>query len=355
MKRLFKLDIKDYPQSAMPVYRPSARAIIQIEDEKLAMVYSRKYGYYKFPGGGIHAGEDRENALAREVREETGLIVTKETVREYGNVLRRQKSGRQENTVFVQENFYYLCSVESEVREQKMDRYEKEAGFELCFVTAKEAIAANQACVLEDNFSLVSIARDTQVLERFIGGMPEPSVCMAEFLLRSAAQCNPGPWEQHSRYTAESAKRIAGQCPEMDAKRAYTYGLLHDIGRKFGVTCLAHVYDGYHYLLDLGYTNAARIALTHSFNLKDIRDYIGKFDLPESAREEIRMLLEEAEYDDYDYLIQLCDSIAKADGIVSLEERMNDVKSRYGHYPQKKWDRNLWLKEYFEEKTHRTL
>ena len=351
MKHLFTLDIKDYPSSAVPVYRPSARAIIRAEDEKLAMVYSRKYGYYKFPGGGICSGEDRENALAREVCEETGLIVKKETIQEYANVLRRQKSGRQENTVFVQENFYYFCSAEAKAMEQKMDGYEKEAGFELRFVTAKEAIAANQACVLEDDFSLVSIARDTQVLERFIGAVPEPSVCMAEFLLRSAVECNPGPWEQHSRYTAESAERIAGQHPDMDAKRAYVYGLLHDIGRKFGVSYLAHVYDGYHYLLELGYANAARIALTHSFNLKDIHDYIGKFDLPESAQEEIQTILEETEYDDYDYLIQLCDAVAKADGIVSLEERMNDVKSRYGYYPQKKWDRNLWLKEYFEGMT----
>lgn len=38
------------------------------------------------------------------------------------------------------------------------------------------------------------------------------------------------------------------------------------------------------------------------------------------------MLLANIEYDDYDCLIQLCDAIAKDDGIVSLEERMNDVK-----------------------------
>ncbi len=29
---------------------------------------------------------------------------------------------------------------------------------------------------------------------------------------------------------------------------------------------------------------------------------------------------------------------------------MQDVKSRYGKYPQKKWDDNLWLREYFEKK-----
>ena len=53
---------------------------------------------------------------------------------------------------------------------------------------------------------------------------------------------------------------------------------------------------------------------------------------------------------DYDYLIQLCDSIAKPEGIVSLEERMEDVKSRYGHYPQEKLDRNRELQAYFDRK-----
>lgn len=182
----------------------------------------------------------------------------------------------------------------------------------------------------------------------------ELTVHLAESLLRDAAKCNPGPWEQHSRYVAESAKRIAERCPARPEK-AYVYGLLHDIGRRFGVTYLAHVYDGYHYLLDLGYENAARIALSHSFNLKDIHDYIGKFDIDETAQEELRGLLAEMDFNDYDYLIQLCDAIAKADGIVSLEERMNDVKNRYGYYPQKKWDRNIWLKEYFEEKMHEDL
>lgn len=349
MKSLFKMDIKNYLESDMHLCRPSVRAVIWAEDDKLAMVYSRKYKYYKFPGGGIHADEDRMNALIREVHEETGLVVKRDSIREYGSVLRLQKSGRQENTVFEQENFYYICSAET-VEEQKLDDYEREAEFELQYVDAREAITVNKACAIEDEFSLVIIARDTEVLERLIGESPEPSVYMAEFLLKSAAEFNPGPWEQHSRYVAENAKKIAERCSGLDAEKAYVYGLLHDIGRKFGVSYLAHVYDGYHYLLDMGYYHAARIALTHSFNLKDINDYIGKFDITESAQEEIKALLADIEYNDYDYLIQLSDAVAKADGIVSLEERMNDVKNRYGYYPQKKWDRNVWLKQYFEEK-----
>jgi len=55
-------------------------------------------------------------------------------------------------------------------------------------------------------------------------------------------------------------------------------------------------------------------------------------------------------FDDYDKLIQLCDSLASAEGVVDMEERMSDVKRRYGSYPQSKWDKNMELKAYFEQK-----
>ena len=56
------------------------------------------------------------------------------------------------------------------------------------------------------------------------------------------------------------------------------------------------------------------------------------------------------EYDDYDRLIQLCDSIAMAEGVADIEKRMTDIKNRYGKYPQRKWDKNIALKKYFEKK-----
>ena len=54
--------------------------------------------------------------------------------------------------------------------------------------------------------------------------------------------------------------------------------------------------------------------------------------------------------DDYDRLIQLCDSLAGAEGVLDMETRMADVKRRYGFYPQDKWNKNLEFKHYFEEK-----
>ena len=182
-----------------------------------------------------------------------------------------------------------------------------------------------------------------------------PSLTIAREELRKAGEMNPGPWVKHSENVAEAARLIAENCNDLNPERAYILGLLHDIGRRFGVSYLAHVYDGYHYLLDLGYDEAAKIALTHSFNLSKIEDYIGKFDISEEKQEEIKGLLSATELDDYDYLIQLCDALALPDRIVPLEERMMDVKSRYGTYPQEKWDRNIWLKEYFEGKMGRNL
>lgn len=34
---------------------------------------------------------------------------------------------------------------------------------------------------------------------------------------------------------------------------------------------------------------------------------------------------------------------------MNIEDRMNDVKRRYGRFPQSKWDKNLELKAFFEQ------
>ena len=80
MRRLFEIDLKDYKDTDVVFRRPSARAVI-IKGDKLALVYSRKEKYYKFPGGGIEPGENPVDAMIRETREEAGLVAVPETVR----------------------------------------------------------------------------------------------------------------------------------------------------------------------------------------------------------------------------------------------------------------------------------
>ena len=106
----------------------------------------------------------------------------------------------------------------------------------------------------------------------------------------------------------------------MDSEKAYVLGLLHDIGRKFGKRHLGHVSDGY----------------------------------PEET-ELIQTKLAEIELDDYDKLIQLCDAISGAEGVMDIIDRMTDVKNRYGSYDQSKWNTNLGLKAYFEKRMGKDL
>lgn len=173
-------------------------------------------------------------------------------------------------------------------------------------------------------------------------------------LLRDGGNCNPGAWVQHSMVVGMCAERIAGACGDMDPEKAYVLGLLHDIGRKFGIKHMGHIYDGYQYMMKLGYDEVARICLSHSFSIQRLEDYVGNRDITIEQQEELKQLLEEMEYDDYDRLIQVCDSLAGTT-VVDMEERMADVKRRYGAYPQDKWDKNLELKAYFEEKMQQNI
>ena len=140
MRELFTIDLKNYKENGTVGKRPSVRGII-IKDGKIAMMHSLKYDYYKLPGGGIEEGEELRDTLVREVKEESGLVVKKETIKEFGYV-RRIEKGMFED-IFMQENYYFLCDVEDEVSSQELDDYEAEEGFTLEFVTPDHAINVN--------------------------------------------------------------------------------------------------------------------------------------------------------------------------------------------------------------------
>ena len=130
-------------------------------------------------------------------------------------------------------------------------------------------------------------------------------------LIRDGLLFNPGPWGEHCLTAAHCAEKIASACGDMDVEKAYILGLLHDIGRKFDVT--------------------------------DEELIIIKTELAKTI------------YDEYDRLIQLCDCLAGAEGVLDIENRMNDVKKRYGFYPHDKWNSNMNLKQYFEGKMNKDI
>ena len=164
MKRLFTVDLQDYNPEWPHSTRPSARAII-FKDGKLALIHNGKFDYYMFPGGGIEEGESHKEALIREVKEESGLVVIPESIKEYGSALRLSKSSHFENTVFEQENYYYLCDAKEEIDATEFDVHEIEEQYSLVFVSLEEAIRKNRQDDHGEENGGVWIERETRVME----------------------------------------------------------------------------------------------------------------------------------------------------------------------------------------------
>lgn len=163
MRLLFEMDKKDYGKCTHTFVRNSARSII-IVNNKIAMIHSLKYDYYKFPGGGIESGEKPIDAMIRETREESGLVVKPETIKEYGYVHRIQKSNLDETECFVQDNYYYLCEAEDCVVAQNLDEYEFAEIFTLEFVNPETAIRKNRN-VTQTPYNQAMFEREARVLE----------------------------------------------------------------------------------------------------------------------------------------------------------------------------------------------
>lgn len=163
MRLLFELDKKDYEECTRSSVRDSARSII-IRNKKVAMIHSLKYDYYKFPGGGIENGENPVDAMIRETREESGLVVKPETIKEYGYVHRIQKSDEDEADCFIQDNYYYLCEAEEKVVPQDLDGYEAEELYTLEFVDSETAIRKNRN-VTQTPHNQMMFEREARVLE----------------------------------------------------------------------------------------------------------------------------------------------------------------------------------------------
>lgn len=166
MRLLFVIDLKNYDDKGKVFRRPSARAII-IRNNKIYMVHSLLFDYYKFPGGGIEKQESNIDALIRETAEEAGLVVIKDSIKEYGYVHRIQKAKDEGFSMFVQDNYYYLCAVEDRVVSQKLDGYEGEEKFTLELVDPTVAINTNRNGNYDPKKKAM-IDREAKVLEMLI-------------------------------------------------------------------------------------------------------------------------------------------------------------------------------------------
>lgn len=183
-------------------------------------------------------------------------------------------------------------------------------------------------------------------------GYPDRKI--AEEELKSAERLNSGRWIGHSRHVAQACENIAVHCPHLDSEKAYVLGLLHDIGRRDGMSGQKHIFAGYQYALSRGWGDLARISLTHSFYFPDKPDWgTAPYDGSPEDWDFIKKYITSFEFDDYDRLVRLADALGNAEGFCIIEKRVVDVALRYGEMPGmiEKWRKMFAEKKYFERYT----
>jgi ADP-ribose pyrophosphatase YjhB (NUDIX family) len=147
------------------VSREAVRGII-INRGKLLMIYSEKNEDYKFPGGGIEAGESHESALIREIREESGAELIGRII-PFGKMVEYDFAIEKEFDVFRMTSYYYWGKVGASMSEQNLDQYEKELGFVPVWVEIDTAICQNQAVLGNPNKKAPRwTKRDLEVLKQ---------------------------------------------------------------------------------------------------------------------------------------------------------------------------------------------
>jgi ADP-ribose pyrophosphatase YjhB (NUDIX family) len=106
--------------SSQLTFRPAVYGVV-IENDNILL--SKQWDGYDFPGGGIELGELTEDALQREVKEETGLEVT------VGKLVQASSSFFKlpfKNTFVHSIHLYYACEVcGGELSTEHFDEQEK--------------------------------------------------------------------------------------------------------------------------------------------------------------------------------------------------------------------------------------
>jgi 8-oxo-dGTP pyrophosphatase MutT (NUDIX family) len=161
--------ITSFPKDAQINYRPAVRAVV-LRGDSLLMVHN-SIGDYKFPGGGVDKDETMEEALRREVLEETGYTVTK-VGEKLGETIQNREDMYKTGQYFSMTSHYYLCEVANQVTAQKLDNYEQDLQFTAVWVTVTEALANNIEVIKrpEDEYQRWAV-RETEVLKEIQSGI----------------------------------------------------------------------------------------------------------------------------------------------------------------------------------------
>ena len=134
---------KAYEATQFDVVRETVRGVI-VDGHSIWMLYSGVLKDYTFPGGGIEPGEDPQDALKREVLEETGMLVS--DGKYVGTYIEHVYDFYDPSKTLQRINHYYLLSP-GKVNAQHLTDEEKNYQLNPCWVLIDDAMTLNQRLI----------------------------------------------------------------------------------------------------------------------------------------------------------------------------------------------------------------
>ncbi len=140
--------------------RITARAIIMSPDNRCVLMHAAKYGIHTLPGGGVEEGETIEEALLREIAEETGCTI------DFYEPLGYVEENRF-HADYTQISYYYIVHTLDETLHPHLTALETANGTSAMWCTPDEAYERIAAPVFERPQGKFLQARDVAAMEAY--------------------------------------------------------------------------------------------------------------------------------------------------------------------------------------------
>jgi 8-oxo-dGTP pyrophosphatase MutT (NUDIX family) len=146
--------------------REASRVVAIDEDGSIPLLFVSKQNYHKLPGGGINGGEDRMDALHREVLEETGCKV--DVIGELGEIVEyRSAINFNWKSDLKQISYCYWGKVISKNNVPDFTKEELSEGLQLAWLSLEKAIKTIESDNPKNFEGSFIQKRDLEFLKKF--------------------------------------------------------------------------------------------------------------------------------------------------------------------------------------------